>query len=205
MVVSSVEGSLQLPENTTEETAFHIIMICRRGEHGVSELALFTLRGWIENISVFGYRAPFGPRSWWSGAGLVAVWAVWLFDKKGRSSSLCHVQFCISSCWVCVPSVQPPDLYHCKLSSSKRLWPAHMCKSPSLWVSQTCLGYNSSGQAKPSLGIRCRRKSTNLGCLLYSPQGNCTCATILFFPMQVTAGQNEVCDEGLLLHCTWIS
>lgn len=26
-----------------------------------------------------------------------------------------------------------------------------------------------------------------------------------FFPMQITARQNEVCNEGLLLHCTWIS
>lgn len=24
-------------------------------------------------------------------------------------------------------------------------------------------------------------------------------------PMQVTAGQNEVCNEGLLSHATWIS
>lgn len=50
MVVASVEGhlSVTLPENTTKETAPHII-ICRWDET-ISELAYFTLPEWIENI-----------------------------------------------------------------------------------------------------------------------------------------------------------
>lgn len=45
-------------------------------------------------------------------------------------------------------------------------------KSSSLRMRQIFLGYIYFGQVEQLLGIRWRRQSTNLGCLLCSPQGN---------------------------------